>query len=72
MRGTYERSASALRLRSSFLTTSSLRSGKTLIHMSDRSEPIGMVGTQVVMVVHTWQDLDTENEEEIGRIDFRT
>ena len=27
-----------------------------------------MVGTQVVMVVHTWPDIDTETGEEIGRI----
>ena len=27
-----------------------------------------MVGTQVVMIVHTWPDLDTETGEEIGRI----
>ena len=29
---------------------------------------IGMVGTQVVMAVHTWPDLCTETGEEIGRI----
>ncbi len=33
-----------------------------------RWRTIGMVGTQVVMVVHTWPDLDTETGEEIGRI----
>ncbi len=33
-----------------------------------RWRTIGMVGTQVVMVVHTWPDLDTERGEEIGRI----
>ncbi len=27
-----------------------------------------MVGAQVVMIVHTWPDLDTETGEEIGRI----
>ncbi len=27
-----------------------------------------MVGTQVVMLVHTWPDFDTEEGEEIGRI----
>ena len=27
-----------------------------------------MVGTQVVMVVHTWPDVDTETGEMIGRI----
>ena len=27
-----------------------------------------MVGTQVVMVVHTWPIFDTETTEEIGRI----
>ena len=27
-----------------------------------------MVGTQVVMVVHTWPDFDTETGEEIVRI----
>ena len=27
-----------------------------------------MVGSQVVMIVHTWPDLDTETGEEIGRI----
>ena len=27
-----------------------------------------MVGTQVVMAVHTWPDLCTETGEEIGRI----
>ena len=33
-----------------------------------RWRTIGMVGTQVVMVVHTWPDLDMETGEEIGRI----
>ena len=33
-----------------------------------RWRTIGMVGTQVVMAVHTWPDLDTETGEEIGRI----
>ena len=33
-----------------------------------RWRTIGMVGTQVVMVVHTWPDLHTETQEEIGRI----
>ena len=33
-----------------------------------RWRTIGMVGTQVVMVVHTWPDLDTETGEAIGRI----
>ncbi len=33
-----------------------------------RWRTIGMVGTQVVMVVHTWPDFDTETGEEIGRI----
>ena len=33
-----------------------------------RWRTIGMVGTQVVMVVHTWPDLDTEGGEELGRI----
>ena len=33
-----------------------------------RWRTIGMVGTQVVMVVHTWPDFDTEAGEEIGRI----
>ena len=32
-----------------------------------RWRTIGMVGTQVVMVVHTWPDLDRETGEEIGR-----
>ena len=27
-----------------------------------------MIGTQVVMVVHTWPDFDTETGEAIGRI----
>ena len=27
-----------------------------------------MVGTQIVMIVHTWPDLYTETGEEIGRI----
>ena len=27
-----------------------------------------MVGTQVVMVVHTWPESDTQTGEEIGRI----
>ena len=27
-----------------------------------------MVGTQAVMVVHTWPEFDTETGEEIGRI----
>ena len=33
-----------------------------------RWRTIGMVGTQVVMVVHTWSDFDTETGEEVGRI----
>ena len=33
-----------------------------------RWRTIGMVGTQVVMVAHTWPYFDTENGEEIGRI----
>ena len=33
-----------------------------------RWRTIGMVGTQVVMAVHTWPDLDRETGEEIGRI----
>ena len=33
-----------------------------------RWRTIGMVGTQVVMVVHTWPDFDTETGEETARI----
>ena len=33
-----------------------------------RWRTIGMVATQVVVVVHTWPDFDTETGEEIGRI----
>ena len=33
-----------------------------------RWRTIGMVGAQVVMVVHTWPDFDTETGEEIVRI----
>ena len=33
-----------------------------------RWRTIGMVGTQVVMVVHTWPAFDTEAGEEIGHI----
>ena len=33
-----------------------------------RWRTMGMVGTQVVMVVHTWPDVDTETSEMIGRI----
>ncbi len=33
-----------------------------------RWRTIGMVGIQVVMVVDTWPDFDTETGEEIGRI----
>ena len=33
-----------------------------------RWRTIGMVGTQVVMVVHTWPYFDTETGEEVGRI----
>ncbi len=33
-----------------------------------RWRTIGMVGTQVVMVVHTWPDPDTETGEDVGRI----
>ena len=33
-----------------------------------RWRTIGMVGNQVVMVVHAWPDFDTEASEEIGRI----
>ena len=34
----------------------------------ERWRTIGMVGTQIVMVVHTWPDFDSESGEEIGRI----
>ena len=34
----------------------------------ERWRTIGMVGTQVVMVLHTWPELHTETGEEIGRI----
>ena len=34
----------------------------------ERWRTIGMVGTQIVMVVHTWPDFDSETGEEIGRI----
>ena len=33
-----------------------------------RWRTIGMVGIQVVMIVHTWPDLYTESGEEVGRI----
>ena len=33
-----------------------------------RWRTIGMVGTQVVMVVHTWPEFDTASGESIGRI----
>ncbi|MCY4110387.1 MAG: BrnT family toxin, partial [Chloroflexi bacterium] len=33
-----------------------------------RWRTIGMVGTQVVMVVHTWPGVDAETGELIGRI----
>ena len=33
-----------------------------------RWRTIGMVGTQIVMVVHTWPDFDAESGEEVGRI----
>ena len=33
-----------------------------------RWRTIGMVGNQVVMIVHTWPDLHTETGVEIGRI----
>ena len=33
-----------------------------------RWRTIGMVGTQVVMVVHTWPDFDPETSEDTGRI----
>ena len=33
-----------------------------------RWRTIGMVGTQVVMVVHTWPDFDNQAGEMIGRI----
>ena len=33
-----------------------------------RWRTVGMVGTQVVMVVHTWPDVDMATGEEIGRI----
>ena len=33
-----------------------------------RWRTIGMVGTQAVMIVHTWPDLYTEGGEEVGRI----
>ena len=36
--------------------------------MTQRWRTTGMVGTQVVMVVHTWPDFDTETGEEIARI----
>ena len=33
-----------------------------------RWRTVGMVGTQVIMVVHTWPDFEEEAEEEVGRI----
>ena len=33
-----------------------------------RWRTLGTVGTQVVMVVHTWPEVDTETSEKIGRI----
>ena len=33
-----------------------------------RWRTMGMVGTQVVMVVHTWPELDAETGEKFGRI----
>ena len=33
-----------------------------------RWRTIGMVGTQAVMVVHTWPDVHTETGDEVGRI----
>ena len=33
-----------------------------------RWRTMGIVGLQVVMVVHTWPEFDTETGEEIGRI----
>ena len=33
-----------------------------------RWRTLGTVGTQAVMVVHTWPEIDTETGEEIGRI----
>ena len=33
-----------------------------------RWRTIGMVGTQVVMVVHTWPDIDAKTADESGRI----
>ena len=33
-----------------------------------RWRTLGTVGTQVVMVVHTWPEIDRETGEEIGRI----
>ena len=33
-----------------------------------RWRTIGMVGTQVVMIAHTWPELHTETGEEAGRI----
>lgn len=33
-----------------------------------RFRTVGMVGTQIVMVVHTWPELDTVTGEEVGRI----
>ena len=32
-----------------------------------RWRTVGMVGTQVLMVVHTWPDFDVETGEEVGR-----
>ena len=60
--------ASASRLRPSCLTIPCLRRGKTHIDYEQRWQTIGMVGTQVVMVVHSWPDFDRETGEEIGRI----
>ena len=34
----------------------------------ERWRTIGIVGSQVVMVVHTWPDIDTATGEAIGRI----
>ena len=60
--------ASASRLRPSCSATLYPRPGKDPFPSEQRRRAIGMVGTQVVMVVHTWPDFDTETGEEIGRI----
>ena len=64
----YNRTPFTSNLRSLCLTTHCQQRSKTHTAFENRWRTIGMVGSQIVLVVHTWPELNKEKGEEIGRI----